>query len=355
MRARDKNYEKIDNFFLIKTLGEGVNSTVKLAYHKNEDKYYALKVIRTYSENKLTNSSNLKAILNEVQILEDLNHPNIISLYKFSQKGTHVSKTGEKTKNMTYALLEFAEGGELIDFLRFTGRFSESVTRYLFQQLIEGIKHIHDQGYAHRDLKIENLLFDQNFDLKIADFGFSIKLYGGKGDGVLDHILGTVCYMAPELHAKAPYNGKCVDIFAAGIILFILLSGHRPFDKGYFTNEDYLNIVKHNHEKFWFKIVKEKLKGNQIFSKNFQNLVNFMFAFDPTKRPSLVEIQNHRWYRETKPAVREDVVRELEARKKYVDKMLEKIKRQKKAELRKRKEAEKNGGGNAHFQGIYPC
>ena len=88
---------------------------------------------------------------------------------------------------------------------------------------------MHQAGFAHRDLKPENLLFTDDFDLKIADFGFSTLLAGKDGSGLLKTVLGTEGYMAPEIQMKAPYSGVQVDLFAASIILFIMYAGINKF------------------------------------------------------------------------------------------------------------------------------
>ena len=99
-------------------------------------------------------------------------------------------------------VLELASGGELFDFVFNTGPFDEAVSRYYFRQLTSALQASHKAGYCHRDLKPENILFDQNFQLKLADFGFAGCINGRDGKGKLYTILGTKNYMAPELIEK---------------------------------------------------------------------------------------------------------------------------------------------------------
>jgi len=89
---------------------------------------------------------------------------------------------------------------------------------------MEGLNHVHTSGISHRDLKPENIMLDSEFNLKIADFGFGAPVEGKDGSGALYSQLGTMNYMAPELHLGFPYNGKAVDLFASTIILFIMIA-----------------------------------------------------------------------------------------------------------------------------------
>lgn len=92
-----------------------------------------------------------------------------------------------------------------------------------------GLEYCHLNGIAHRDLKPDNLLLDNDFSLKIADFGFAAPVEGRDGRGLLTTKLGTLNYMAPEIHLRQPYQGRSVDLFASAIILYNLCTNHRPF------------------------------------------------------------------------------------------------------------------------------
>jgi serine/threonine protein kinase len=121
--------------------------------------------------------------------LQNLDHPNIIKMIT-SGEGDLVKPNGQ-IKKVMYIALELARGGELFDYIAQTGHLSMEATRFYFKQLIDALSFIHTNGYVHRDLKLENLLLDENFNLKVADFGFSAPVRGRDGSGLLTTVLGT--------------------------------------------------------------------------------------------------------------------------------------------------------------------
>lgn len=250
-----------------------------------------------------------------------------------------------------YAVLQLASGGELFDYLSTTGRFSETVSRFYFRQLIEALDHCHSHGYAHRDIKPENLFFDKEFNLLLGDFGFSTLMSGKDGSGKLKTILGTDNYMAPEIHAKAPYIGSSVDLFAAGIILFIFFTGHPPFNHAKAGDPYYSLICMNNHEKFWNFHARKKPNGLKFFSSEFMNLLNAMLAFDPTQRPSIAEIKAHAWYKGEVPT-HAQISEEFTARKTKVDEAVEAKKREIQEKKERMAKARAGAGTNIGFTGV---
>ena len=117
------------------------------------------------------------------------------------------TKTGSPDREVSYIVLDLAKGGEVFDFVSAGGPFSEDMARHFFKATLEGLDYCHSMGIAHRDLKPENLLLDHNYTLKIADFGFAGPLQGRDGSGYLHTVIGTRCYMAPEILEEKPYVG----------------------------------------------------------------------------------------------------------------------------------------------------
>mmetsp|Transcript_65793 Transcript_65793/g.91058 ORF Transcript_65793/g.91058 Transcript_65793/m.91058 type:complete len:170 (+) Transcript_65793:306-815(+) len=149
-------------------------------------------------------------------------------------------------------LVELAQGGEFFDYIAIPGgAVSESVARHYFKQLLSGLDHMHKAGCVHRDLKLENLMLDKDFALKIADFGFSAPTNGRDNKGFLTTYCGTKAYMAPELFLNKPYDGSKLDIFCAGLILFIMIAQRPPFESAEVNDHHYRLIAAGRSDIFW--------------------------------------------------------------------------------------------------------
>ena len=158
---------------------------MKLVLKTSNGQYYALKILRQVGNIE----KNKKALINEAKIRLGLSHLHIINQYEFLENATYKKRNGT-TYPVIVVVLELAKGGELFDFISESGRFNEMVARTYFHQMITGLEYLHKLKIAHRDMKPENLLFDLDFNLKIADFGFSTHM-----DRQLKTYNGTVPYL----------------------------------------------------------------------------------------------------------------------------------------------------------------
>ena len=145
---------------------------------------------------------------NEVERLEKLPFcENIVSLIEYNWKGVMKKGNGSE-KEVLYCVLDLATGGDLFDYIFTVGRgFPEKIARFYFHKLIDAIQFLHENNVVHRDLKLENLLLDNEFRLKIADFGLSTTVESSYGGGVMHTRVGTERYMPPEMLEKNAYVG----------------------------------------------------------------------------------------------------------------------------------------------------
>lgn len=174
-----------------------------------------------------------------------------------------------------------------------SGPFKESIVRYYAKQLIQAIHYIHTKGFAHRDLKCENILLDKLYDVKVVDFGFACPVEGRTGDGMNRSIVGSLGFMAPEIHAKQPYQGQVVDLFALGVILFVLYAGHPPFNMANLEDPHYKLIATNRSQQFWSAHSNRKPEG--FFNEEFKDLITAMLNFHPHQRLSIPDIVAHPW------------------------------------------------------------
>lgn len=122
--------------------------------------------------------------------------------------------------------MEYCSNGSLLDFLSTAGTITEKLAKEYFRQLIAAIEYCHVRGIVHRDIKCENLLFDSDFTLKLVDFGFARKFK--KGD-LLQTFCGSYAYASPEILKQRPYKPQPVDLWACGVVLYVMIFGKLPF------------------------------------------------------------------------------------------------------------------------------
>ncbi|KAL3039842.1 hypothetical protein AAZX31_01G208500 [Glycine max] len=255
-------------------LGRGQFGVTYLVTHKHTKQQFACKSIATP---KLVHRDDLEDVRREVQIMHHLTgHRNIVEL-----KGAY------EDRHSVNLIMELCGGGELFDRIIAKGHYSERAAADLCRQIVTVVHDCHTMGVMHRDLKPENFLFlskDENSPLKATDFGLSVFFKPGD---VFKDLVGSAYYVAPEVLRRS--YGPEADIWSAGVILFILLSGVPPFwskkEQGIF------DAILRGHIDFtsdpWPSI-----------SSSAKDLVKKMLRADPKQRLSAVEVLDHPWMRE---------------------------------------------------------
>ncbi|XP_059123847.1 serine/threonine-protein kinase SIK2 isoform X2 [Peromyscus eremicus] len=246
------------------TLGKGNFAVVKLGRHRITKTEVAIKII----DKSQLDAVNLEKIYREVQIMKMLDHPHIIKLYQVME-----------TKSMLYLVTEYAKNGEIFDYLANHGRLNESEARRKFWQILSAVDYCHDRKIVHRDLKAENLLLDNNMNIKIADFGFGNFFKTGE---LLATWCGSPPYAAPEVFEGQQYEGPQLDIWSMGVVLYVLVCGALPFDG------PTLPILRQ-------RVLEGRFRIPYFMSEECEHLIRRMLVLDPSKRLSIAQIKEHKW------------------------------------------------------------
>ena len=260
-----------------KFLGEGAFASVYLVQNKITEAIRAMKVIKKSSN---YNEEEEKEIINEINILRAMDHPNILKIFEFY------------SNEESYSLItEYCSGGELFKEIEDNGPFDEKYTAYVMYQIFSAINYCHNMNIIHRDLKPENILIiGRNNNgyptIKICDFGTSLIVKKGKKQ---KKFVGSSYYVAPEV-LKENYNEKC-DVWSCGVILYILLSGKPPFE-GEDDNEVMANISMGECDL--------ECKPFNRMSKTVIDLIKKLLIKDKKKRISAQEALDHPWFKEKK-------------------------------------------------------
>ena len=259
----------------VKLLGEGSFGKVFKVRHKISRVLRAMKLI--HKDKAQIGEEDEKAMINEINVLKSLDHPNIMKIYEYYN-----------TEKCLYIITELLTGGELFDKISSSSHLSEKVSKYIMKQLLSAVDFCHDNGIIHRDLKPENILIESEedarnefFTIKLIDFGTSDRLSKGKMCKVQ---IGTPFYMAPEVLSNN-YNEKC-DLWSCGVILYIMLCGVPPFYGD--TDEEIYASVKRGIVEY------AEQEWDQV-SKDAKDLINNLLVKNIHKRLSAKSALQHRW------------------------------------------------------------
>ncbi|KAK7340037.1 hypothetical protein VNO77_20729 [Canavalia gladiata] len=250
----------------------GAGAFAKVYHATNVDTRQSV-AVKAVSKNKVVNGGFAANVEREVSIMRRLHHPNIVNLFEVLA-----------TKTKIYFVMEFAAGGELFHEVAGKGRLPEDVARRYFRQLISAVKHCHSRGVFHRDLKLDNILIDENGNLKVSDFGLSAVKGQIRPDGLLHTVCGTPTYVAPEILVKRGYDGAKVDMWSCGVVLFALTAGYLPFN-------DYNITVLYR------KIYRGQFRFPKWISHDLRILISRLLDTNPKTRITVDEIFQDAWFK----------------------------------------------------------
>ncbi|XP_049860707.1 calcium/calmodulin-dependent protein kinase type II alpha chain isoform X20 [Schistocerca gregaria] len=260
-----------DNYDLKEELGKGAFSVVRRCVQKSTGLEFAAKIINT----KKLSARDFQKLEREARICRKLQHPNIVRLHDSIQE-----------ENFHYLVFDLVTGGELFEDIVAREFYSEADASHCIQQILESVNHCHQNGVVHRDLKPENLLLaskQKGAAVKLADFGLAIEVQGEQQAWF--GFAGTPGYLSPEVLKKEPY-GKPVDIWACGVILYILLVGYPPFwDEDQHRLYAQIKAGAYDYPSPEWDTVTPEAK----------NLINQMLTVNPSKRITASEALRHPW------------------------------------------------------------
>ncbi|XP_062715451.1 uncharacterized protein LOC134291550 [Aedes albopictus] len=251
---------------LEETLGSGHFAVVKLARHVFTGEKVAVKVI---DKTKLDEISRAH-LFQEVRCMKLVQHPNVVRLYEVID-----------TQTKLYLILELGDGGDLYDYImRHDKGLTENVAREYFRQIVRAISYCHQLHVVHRDLKPENVVFFEKLGVvKLTDFGFSNKFCPGQK---LETSCGSLAYSAPEILLGDSYDAPAVDVWSLGVILFMLVCGHPPFQEA-------------NDSETLTMIMDCKYTMPEHVSGGCRSLIGNMLVREPEKRATLQQIAQNEW------------------------------------------------------------
>jgi len=258
---------KIGPYQLKATIGFGAFSVVKIAYRLDTGDSFACKII---PQRRLVNQSMFDTCEKEIRVLQQLNNRYVVQLIDILKD----------TLNY-YILMDLCVNGNLNSYIVKNKKLSEIDAKNIFRQILEGVGYIHSMKLAHRDLKLENILLDQGYTVKIADFGFS-RFF--KSDSLATTACGSPFYASPELLSGCPYDPFKSDMWSLGVILYALVSGNIPW-------------TEKNKQRLYDQIKRGEYFNPMNISNECISFIRNLICIDINQRLDINSALNHSWMR----------------------------------------------------------
>ena len=316
-----KEQKIIDNKYIKdRTLGSGGEGVAYLVLDKDTNLELVAKTIEQEGRKKekeyVKNEKFEKGIEEAKRMfykIRSIESPYIIR--GITERKGEIRKNNELYKKRQYFIFEYASKGDLWKILSLSGGFEERYSKLIFKKILLGVKALHKAGIYHRDLKIDNIVIDNNYNPKICDFGFATDK-----KGILTDTCGTRDYNAPQkFEKKVEYSGEKADIFSLGCILFkLVVAGDCFEDKADKDDKYYKYIIEKNKEKY-FEVLRAKYEIIESLNYKFKDLHYRMIAYQEDDRPKDIdEILKDKWFDEINDEKQKEL--EIELKKIFDDK-----------------------------------
>ena len=264
-------------------IGAGGFSTVYAAIDELTNEHVAVKLMRP------PNRPSVLSVHNELVALQELaDLPHVVSM----RRHFACSGVGSTAEERHIVVMDLARGSELFSIVQEQRRLPEAKARLIVHQLLESVAAMHRRGWVHRDLKLENVITDLRTNVsKIIDFGFAVRQ--AEAGPNCEGVIGTAHYVAPEVIWDARYDGRAVDMFAVGVMMFVMLYGRYPFKRGNFGVEEHMRSA----EKQTFS-ASYRFPHSPSVSEEAKNFMRSLLASAPADRPTAEQaLRDQTWVR----------------------------------------------------------
>ncbi|XP_018565552.1 testis-specific serine/threonine-protein kinase 3-like [Anoplophora glabripennis] len=258
-----------------KSIGKGTYSKVCIAINSLGQKLACKIINKRYAGEDFIQ----KFLPRELRIITAIKHPNIVTVYKILE-----------INDVIYMFMDYCKNGDLLEYIRQHGSFSEDKARTIFRQIVSAVHYLHNLDISHRDLKCENVFLTATDQVKLGDFGFARFCKNEFGNKILSNTFcGSAAYAAPEILQGVFYDPKMYDIWALGCILYVMMSASMPFD-----DSNIKRMVKDQMSRSIFAVT--LLWSDH--SIDLKKLINSLLEPDMLKRATITQVAKSGWLEE---------------------------------------------------------
>lgn len=280
-QSATKPIDYLSDYHIGLIIGQGSFASVRRAVQKTTKASVAIK---TYEKYRLLDALQKAAVAREIKILSQLSHDNVVRLLKVIDTPKQLHLVLEEVKGLSVRSWMMQKEGR---------RLAEPEAKTVFRQVVTALEYLHSRGVAHRDIKLQNVLITEDLHVCLIDFGCATEGAMESKSGIY---CGTLHYMAPEILQRRGFKAAAADMWAAGVMLFCMLSGDFPFKAA-------------NDRNLRLKIQSGEVVFPSFFTEEAKLCLTSLFSPDPETRPSAKAIMNHPWLNSSKGPIADEGLR----------------------------------------------